>query len=333
MKVQLYIGSLKLVEKSGVGQALHHQEAMLKSIGLEATYKNDRSANFIHINTVFPDSIFAALKARLRGQKVIYYGHSTMEDFRNSFKLSNAFAPLFKKWITLCYSLGDAVITPTEYSKQLLLSYGIKKPIYALSNGIDTAFFRFDTGRRAAFRSKYGLNESDKAVISVGHYIVRKGILDFIELARAMPQTHFFWFGYTNLNLVPAKVREAIMDAPPNLIFPGYVERADLCEAYCGCDLFCFMSYEETEGIVVLEALSCGIPVLVRDIPVYNGWLRDGENVYKGTDSESFYRKAAAILDGSAANLTQAGRQTAEARSIAAMGERLLNIYRDVSSS
>ncbi|MDD3541641.1 MAG: glycosyltransferase [Petrimonas sp.] len=333
MKVRLYTGSLKLVEKSGVGQALHHQQEMLRSIGVETTYKNDRDAVLVHINTVFPDSLFAALWARLRGQKVIYYGHSTMEDFRNSFKLSNVLAPIFKQWIKLCYETGNAIITPTEYSKRLLLSYGIKKPIYALSNGIDTDFFRSDPERRLAFRAKYQLGQQDKAVISVGHYIVRKGILDYIALARSMPEIRFFWFGYTNLNLIPAEVRDAIREAPANLAFPGYVGREELRDAYCGCDLFCFMSYEETEGIVVLEALSCGIPVLVRDIPVYEGWLQHGLNVYKGIDGESFHRHASDILEDRTAHLTKAGRQTAQERSIHTMGEKLLGIYQQVAKT
>lgn len=327
MKVRLYTGSLNLVEKSGVGQALHHQQAMLQSAGIETTYKNDRDTAAIHINTVFPDSLLAALLARLRGQKVVYYGHSTMEDFRNSFKCSNLLAPIFKHWIKLCYSSGDIVITPTEYSRQLLLSYGIRKPIYALSNGIDTDFFAPSDERRCAFREKYHIDKQEKAVISVGHFIERKGILDYIALARSMPEVRFFWFGYTNLNLIPTTVRDAIAAAPPNLCFPGYVERDELRNAYCGCDCFCFMSYEETEGIVVLEALSCSIPTVVRDIPVYDGWLQNGVSVYKAQDFPAFIEKTAAVLNGEAANLTQAGRYIAEARSIRHMGQALLACY------
>lgn len=330
MKVRLYAGSLKPVEKSGVGQALRHQEAMLKSASVETTHKNDPDAALIHINTVFPDSLLTALSARARGQRVVYFGHSTMEDFRNSFRFSNALAPLFKRWIKLCYGSGDAVITPTEYSKKLLLNYGIKKPVYALSNGVDTAFFTPDLQQRKSFREKYGLRAGDKAVISVGHYIARKGILDFIALAREMPETCFFWFGYTNLNLIPAEVRQAIQSAPKNVFFPGYVGCEELREAYCGCDLFCFMSYEETEGIVVLEALACKIPVLLRDIPVYEDWLTDGKNVYKSCNLDSFRQKAEAILSGEAENLTQAGREVAESRSIEETGRKLLVIYRKI---
>ncbi len=330
MKVRLYTGSLKLVEKSGVGQAIHHQQAMLKSLGIETTDKNERHVALVHINTVFPDSLLAALLAKLRGQRVIYYGHSTMEDFRNSFKASDSLAPLFRRWIKLCYSVGDLIITPTEYSKRLLQGYGIKKPICALSNGIDTDFFSFKCEYRQAFRRKYGLSEKEPAVISVGHYIERKGILDYIALAKAMPQTRFFWFGYTNLHLIPVKVRDAIASAPDNLCFPGYVGRAELRDAYCGCDCFCFMSYEETEGIVVLEALACSVPVIVRDIPVYDGWLQNGKSAYMAKGIPDFSARIASVLGGKAADLTPAGRVTAEARSIRNMSQKLLRCYREI---
>ncbi len=326
MKVRLYSGSLRLVEKSGVGQAIHHQRAMLESAGIPVTLRDEPDADIVQINTVFPDSFAAAVFARLREQKVIYYGHSTMEDFRNSFKCSNLLAPLFKRWIKLCYSMGDAVITPTEYSRQILLSYGIRKPIYALSNGVDTDFFCFCPEYRDAFRRSYHLGEREKAVISVGHYIERKGLLDFIALARTMPSVRFFWFGYTDLRLVPDVIRRAIESAPANVTFPGYVGREALREAYCGCDLFCFMSYEETEGIVVLEALSCGTPALLRDIPVYRGWLKDGENVYFAEDIPSFRRRAAELLHRWMPDLTENGRAAARQRSIPRVAAQLAAI-------
>ena len=333
MRVRLYAGCQKLVEKSGVGQALRHQAAMLTSAGVEVTRRDCPDAAFVHINTVFPDAFAAALLAKRRGRRVICYGHSTMEDFRDSFCFSNALAPLFKRWIMRCYSVGDAIITPTEYARTLLLGYGIRKPIYVLSNGVDTDFFRFDAARRAAFRAKYGLRPGERAVLSVGHYIAHKGILEYMELARALPQTRFFWFGCTNLQLVPRAVRRAMASAPANLTFPGYVPREALRDAYCGCDLFCFLSREETEGIVVLEALASEIPVLVRDIPVYSGWLHDGTDVYKGHDLCSFRRQAEAILSGRAQDLTAAGRRVAEQRSIPAMGRQLLQIYREIAGA
>lgn len=69
------------------------------------------------------------------------------------------------------------------------------------------------------------------------------------------------------------------------------------------------MSHEETEGIVVLEALACGIPTVVRDIPVYNGWLREGQNAYKASGTDEFQQKAEGLLTGTLPDLTAAGRR------------------------
>lgn len=98
-------------------------------------------------------------------------------------------------------------------------------------------------------------------------------------------------------------------------------------EAYCGADAFAFFSYEETEGIVVLEALSCGVLVVVRDIPVYEGWLEEGINVYKASDTRSFQKKLEMIFSGECLELTSVGRILAEEHGIFQTGMLLNEIY------
>ncbi len=327
MRIYIYTGGEKIVGKSGVGQAIRHQKACLAQCGVPMTERWTADTAAVHINTVLPDAVLAALWARLRGRKVVWYGHSTMEDFRKSFRGSDLLAPLFRRWITFCYNLGDVVITPTEYSRQLLESYHLRRPVYSLSNGVDTEFFHPDPVLQSAFRKRYGLEEGERVVISVGHTIARKGLPDFLELARRMPSVRFLWFGWTDPHLLPKEILDAMAAAPDNVSFPGYVDREQLREAYCGADVFAFLSQEETEGIVVLEALACGIPTVLRDIPVYNGWLQDGENVYKESNLDGFQRIVAGILDGTLPDLTAAGRAVAESRSLKAVGQRLQKIY------
>ena len=328
MRIYIYSGGEKLVGKSGVGRAIAHQRETLRRLGIETTGRWTADAAAIHVNTVLPDSVLAALGAKLRHRKVIWYGHSTMEDFRSSFKGSDRLAPLFRRWIKFCYGLGDVVLTPTEYSRELLESYGLKRPVYSISNGVDTDYFAPSPERRAAFRTRYGLSEADKVVVSVGHTIARKGLPDFLALARRMPQVKFLWFGWTDPRLIPQEIQDDMAAAPSNVTFPGYVERAELRDAYCGADVFAFLSHEETEGIVVLEALACGIPTVLRDIPVYGGWLQDGRDVYKAADLDGFQARTEGLLNGTLPDLTAGGRAVARSRSLEAVGLHLQDIYR-----
>lgn len=327
MSIYIYSGGEKLVGQSGVGQAIRHQRECLRRSGVPTTDRWTRDADAIHVNTVLPDSVLAALGARLRGRKVVWYGHSTMEDFRSSFKGSDALAPLFRRWITFCYGLGDVVLTPTEYSRRLIEGYGLKKPVYSISNGVDTEFFKPDAGARTAFRARYGLPEDAKVVVSVGHMIARKGVTDFLELARRLPEVQFIWFGWTSPKLIPQEIAQAVADAPANVRFPGYVGREELREAYQGADVFAFLSREETEGIVVLEALACGVPAVLRDIPVYSGWLKNGEDVYKASNEDEFQRIVSGLLEKELPDLTAAGRAVAESRSLEQVGKQLKEIY------
>lgn len=315
--------------KSGVGSAIRHQEKMLQAAGVTVT-DIWKEADVVQINTVLPDSPLVARRARRQGKKVVYYGHSTMEDFKNSFIGSNLAAPLFKKWICHCYRQGDVVITPTEYSRELLQNYGLQREIYALTNGVDSEFFHKTEQAGGRFRIYFHLPVDKKVVISAGHLIHRKGILDFLEMARRMPDAAFLWFGGGNNALIPPEIKKAVTEKPENVIFAGFLPPKILRDAYCGADAFAFFSHEETEGIVVLEALSCEIPVVVRDIPVYEGWLTDGEQVRKATDLDSYERAIRGILSEEpreeVQRRTQAGRVLAEEHSMQATGEKLYQI-------
>ena len=177
------------------------------------------------------------------------------------------------------------------------------------------------------FRKKYGYSEDAKIVMSVGLWIERKGILDFIKMAKEMPEYQFIWFGESDIYTLPKNIRKALKTKLPNLRFAGYVDKEALRDAYAGCDLFLFPSYEETEGIVVLEALAMKIPVLLRDIPVYDGWITDGKNAYKACNVQDFKEKCRQIIEQELPDLTAEGYKTAEARSIDKIGQKIKKVY------
>lgn len=321
LKIHVYKGGLKIIEKSGIGKAIFHQIDILKKRGVNVNICSLLRSDIVHFNTIFPDSVFLALLARLFGVKIVYYGHSTMKDFKNSFVGSNFFAPLFKQWIKFCYSLGDIIVTPTEYSKGILEEYGICKPIVALSNGIDADYWgeALEVDNKGADR---------KRVMSVGHYIERKGIVEFIEAAHNNPDYDFVWYGYTNPGLIPEKVRAAIRTAPDNLKFPGYISSEELKVAYREADLFLFMSHEETEGIVVLEAMASGIPIMVRNIPVYQGWIYDGQNAYVFNNDSEVSAILSRALNSDNSTIVEGAFKTVTTRDYNHIGQQLCETYR-----
>lgn len=328
MKILLHSDKQKSIEKSGVGRAIKHQMQALSLNNIEYTTNPKDDFDIIHINTIFPESYLMGVMAKKKGKKVVFHAHSTEEDFRNSFILSNQVAPVFKTWLKKCYSSADIVITPTPYSKRLLDNYDLGKEVVAISNGIELDYYKQDSEAKDRFRKKYGFKKDDKVIISVGLYIERKGITDFVELAKLLPEYKFVWFGYTNLNTVPPKIREAVETKLDNLYFPGYVSRDELKDAYLGSDLFLFLTHEETEGIVLLEAMAAKVPTLIRDIPIYEGWFNDGVNVYKATNNDEFKEKIVGILENKLPSTVEEGYKVAKERDIKNIGKELIKVYK-----
>lgn len=330
MKVLLYTEGLKAISKSGLGKAIKHQMRALEENNIEYTTSLKDDYDILHINFYGLKSYFFAKKAKKKGKKIVYHAHSTEEDFRNSFIFSNLVSPLFKKWLIKSYSLGDHILTPTPYSKKLLEGYGIKVPITAISNGIDMKFFERNEKEGQKFRKKYNYKKTDKVIMGVGLYIERKGILDFVELAKRMPEYKFIWFGHSPLMFSPRKISKAVNTKLPNLTFAGYVEPEVLKGAYSGCDLYLFPTLEETEGIPIMEACTAKIPSLIRDIPVFGEWLEDGKNVYKAKDLNEFELKIKKILNNELSSLVDEGYKVAKSREITKVGKDLIEIYKQV---
>ena len=329
MKVLLYLEAENYLRKSGIGRAIKHQKRALDMVGQKYTTNPDDDYDLVHINTYGFKSWRLMSKAKKAGKKVLMHGHSTEEDFRNSFIGSNFIAPLFRWYLCHFYRKADAIITPTEYSKQLISSYGINHPIYAVSNGIDLERYVSNHQKEEAFRSYFNIKPNEKVVICAGLYFIRKGIDDFVKVAEQMPDVRFIWFGETNKWVIPHKVRRLVTkNHPQNVTFAGYI-KGDVFEGgLSGADAFFFPSREETEGIVVLEALASRQHVVLRDIPVYQGWV-DNESAELATDVAGFVASLNKVLSGQSQK-QEAGYQVAQSRSIEKIARQLVSVYQKV---
>ena len=327
MKVLLYFEKIDKVKTSGIGRALKHQIIALESQGIEYTLDPKDNYDIAHINTYYGDSKRLLKKLKKKGIPVIVHGHSTIEDFRESFRCWKIIAKIwFNRNLLWFYKNADYIITPTEYSKKLIDSYNLGTEVIHVSNGINPPEYIFSDEYDEEYFKKFNIKEGDKVVMGAGFYFKRKGIHDFIEVARKFPDVKFIRFGYLSKIMCTQEILRILKHRPSNVILPGYSTTL-IKAAYRHADCFFFPSYEETEGIVVLEALTCKRPILLRDIGVYEGWMQDGVNCYKAKNNDEFEEKLKYILNNDNSKIVENGIKVVEERTLDKVGVKLKEAY------
>lgn len=330
MKVLLYEQGKKALKKSGIGRALQHQKKALELQGVQTTFDPRDTYDFVHINSTFKQSAKFMHSLQARGIPVLVHGHSTEEDFRNSFRAWERIEPWFDRNLKRIYGSADIIVTPTNYSKRLIENYPyVRCPVRALSNGIDLENYAPNPDAVREYLDYFKLKPQQKVVIGIGLPFERKGLIDFIDVARKMPDITFIWFGHLARFATARKILRAIAKKPSNVVLPGYISGAVIRGALQRADAMLFPSYEETEGIVVLEALASRLPLIIRDIPVYEDWLQAGVNCFKGVNNEDFTRIIYSIYEQDLTSMVEAGYQVAKARSLDIIGKGLLEIYQE----
>ena len=330
MKVCLFFEKEKALRQSGIGRALKHQKKALSLANVDYTLDYKDEYDIIHINTVFSESYHVLRKARKNEKIIIVHGHSTKEDFANSFRCWRLVRPIFNRMVLKMYKNADIIITPTPYSKKLIEGYkGVNCPVYAVSNGIDLNEYSYSEDKIMAFKEYFNITDQ-KVVIGVGLFFDRKGIFDFFDVARKMPDVTFIWFGHLSYILTQTRVIKAIKNRPNNVIMPGYIDSDVIKGAFLGANCLFFPSKEETEGIVVLEGLASRIPLVVRNIGVYDPWLVDGQNCLMANSIDGFVEKINYVLNNDLSDVVNRGYETVKERSIEKVGEQLKSIYEKV---
>lgn len=330
MKVLLFKEMQNMLKVSGIGRAYRQQAEALKLNDIEVTMDPKDSFDLVHFNTVFYQSHRFLKKMKKARVPVIVHAHSTREDFLNSFSYANLVKGWFYRRLRKMYSKADLLITPTKYSKDLIRSYGwTDAPIIPLTNGVDLTEYEYNEESVKAFKEYFKLKEDDKVVMGVGLLFERKGLHDFIEIAKSLPDVKFIWFGHLGKLSRTRKIRKAIKNKPSNVIMPGYIAGNIIKGAFSSADVLLFPSYEETEGIVVLEAMASKLPVIVRDIGVYDDYTHEKE-MLKGNNNEEFIQLIKHVLENDMSEQINHAYENIKLKDLTLVGERLKEIYEQV---
>lgn len=158
----------------------------------------------------------------------------------------------------------DAVIVPSRAMADTLAAYGVSTPVHILPTGIPE--HQFHGGDGCHFRQRYDIPKSRRLLLFVGRVAHEKNI-DFLidmvgELRRTEPAAMLLITGEgPALSSLRTKVERAGLGE--HIRFLGYLDRHnELHDCYRAADLFVFASRTETQGLVLLEAMALGTPVV-----------------------------------------------------------------------
>jgi 1,2-diacylglycerol-3-alpha-glucose alpha-1,2-galactosyltransferase len=256
------------VPGQGVGAAYIEQLNLIQqSKRLVALKRNENQPDLVHVHTINFRYWLAMLFIKIPRVMSVHFLPSTLS---SSIKLPKLFFGILKWYVKVFYKTASHLVVVNPMFIEPLVKMGINKDrITFIPNYVDDAKFAI-TSSIASIRKQWQFKRF--IVLGVGQVQHRKGILDFITVAKTLPTIDFVWAGGFSFKGMTAGYEELkkVMDNPPsNVRFLGIVPREKMNELYHGCDLFFLPSHDELMPMSVLEAAVCGKPILLRDLELY----------------------------------------------------------------
>lgn len=284
------LSSADTVKGHGVLSAYLEQVNLVKC-GLKDTYdvsvNKAKLSDITHYHTIDFKFFLSTIFARIKGTTVAYV-HFVPETVDDSLKLPYIIKKILYKYIIWFYKSVDHLVVVNPYFIDILKSYNISedKITYIPNFVSEENFYRNDKQDIAKEKEKIGILSDKFVVLGVGQVQTRKGILDFIEVANKLPNVQFVWaggFSFGSMTDGYKELKKVVECPPPNVKFLGIIDRKEMNDLYNIADLMFLPSFKELFPMSVLESMAIKIPVLLRDVDIYENILFDyylkGNNV------------------------------------------------------
>jgi 1,2-diacylglycerol 3-alpha-glucosyltransferase len=299
-----------------------------------------QSFDLLHIHTPFVAHYAGTALARRLGIPVVESYHTFFEQYLDKYVpvIPSAWLRLAARRFSAaqCNDV-DALVVPSQAMLQVLESYGVKVPARVIPTGIELD--RFGSGDAGRFRRERGIPPARPVLVHVGRLAFEKNI-EFIlrMLTRVVPR-------FPSVLLVIAgegparRSLEALagrLGLRENVTFIGYLDReGPLEDCYCSGDAFVFASRTETQGLVLLEAMALGVPVVSTAVMGTREVLAGGRGCLIAEDEEAhFAAQVIRVLEDPELRrrLSEEARTYAREWSAPALAARMLDYYAEVAA-
>jgi 1,2-diacylglycerol-3-alpha-glucose alpha-1,2-galactosyltransferase len=265
------------VSGQGVGSAYMEQVSLVKeNKDLFEVSENGKGHKYeiVHVHTVNPTYRFKMNKKHVN----VMYVHFIPETLDGSVKLPKFIFWVFKKYVIGTYRKADEIVVVNPVFKEPLIKLGINPDnITYIPNYVSKEQFHpLPQEEIDQVKAKYGIEKDKFVVLGCGQVQTRKGVLDFVEVAKKLPSYQFVWAGGFSFGAITDGYKELkeVMDNPPaNVKFIGIVERSEMNTIFNMSDALFMPSFSELFPMSILEAVNSYKPVVLRDLDLYRDIL------------------------------------------------------------
>lgn len=225
--------------------------------------------DIVHLFVPTPSAYVSILAARALGIKILMHSHTQPENIflhLPKFLAYGKINKIFYRYLYWLYQQADAIVYPSEFAEKLFASINPKIKHEVISNGVDTT--RFTKLNPESFLKKYNLSRNYKYLLFVGRLHPEKNIETLLRafpaIIKQAPETRLLIVGAGHLDQKLKQLAQELGSAKQTL-FLGRLSDEEVIQAYNAADIFILPSLAELEGMVVLEAMACGKPLLIAD--------------------------------------------------------------------
>ena len=220
---------------------------------------------------------------------LIHTYHTVYEDYTHYLHMNRRVGKrIVKAFSRNVLSDVDAVITPSDKIKEMLIDYRVNKPIYVIPSGIEMKHYGENhRKRRAEIRAKYGIQEEECLLVYVGRFAREKNIEKLLYLLTKCDRSQRLMLVGDGPEREDLERLAEELHIEDRLIFTGMVDSAEVSDYYSAGDVFVSASQSETQGLTYMEAMASGRPILCLQDECLDGVVDNGVNSFVfNTDRE-----------------------------------------------
>jgi glycosyltransferase involved in cell wall biosynthesis len=292
--------------------------------------------DIVHSHHPFTMGQLAARLARKHGLPLIYTYHTMLNEYGQYLPLLE---PAAKQWLIRQYlrhcAEADRVISATTVVRELLQSQGVRTPIEVVPEGVSA--MRPSAGARERLRQTLGVSQQTAVLLYAGRLAREKRLDMLLRSVAHLGRGRAFHLCLAGGGPMEGKLRglAAELDIAERVTLSGWVQHEKLADYYAAADVFVFPSPADAMGIVLVEAMSAGLPCVAVDKYGPSEVVRDGVTGFlTAFDEREFSEAVRWLLDNPFLRSRMAAAARTRARDFDpdVTAAKLVQVYEDAAA-